>query len=404
MKPLPQDSVPEAEPHPLALVMGGGGARAAYQVGFLKAIARSYPNLRFPIITGVSAGTINAVHLASHPGSFREAVDDLVRLWGALTMDQVFRVDSRHLITNAVKWGLQLASGGILGQPTIRSLVDTTPLREFLTDVLGEREGTIPGIERKIESGELKALAVTSSSYTAGRSVVWIQGAREWEWSRPHRVAVSTAISVDHIMASAAIPLFFPAVLIDNEWFGDGGLRFSAPLSPAVNLGAERILAISTRFRRSANGTPKRMHGSYPTPARLIGSLLNAMFLDLLDQDAWQLEAMNRILRRVSTADRNEFGVVRLMTLWPSRDLGRLARDFEHGLPRAFRFLMRGLGTHEAKSPDLLSFLLFEPDYLRLLMEIGEADGEARMEEVDALLDDGASPEEEREGAGAGAS
>ena len=204
-------------------------------------------------------------------------------------------------------------------------------------------------------------------------------------------------------MASAAIPLFFPAVLVDDEWYGDGGLRFSAPLSPALHLGAERILAISTRFDRSPGGTPGQAPWDPPTPARLIGSLLNSIFLDLLDQDASQVEAMNRILRRVAPADRDEFRVVDLMTLRPSRDLGRLARDFEPGLPRAFRFFMRGLGTHETRSPDLLSFLLFEPGYLQLLMEIGEADGEARMEEVDALLDDGRAPEDGRSPERAGA-
>ena len=314
-------------------------------------MARSYPELRIPIITGVSAGTINAVHLAAHPGSFQEAVDDLVRIWEALTMDQVFRVDPRHLLTNALRWGLQLASGGILGRPTIRSLVDTTPLREFLAEELDEKEGTIPGITRKIASGELRALAVTASSYTSGRSVVWIQGAGEWEWSRPHRVALSAAIGVDHIMASAAIPLFFPAVLVGDEWYGDGGLRFSAPLSPALHLGAERILAISTRFDPSPSGTPGPAPADHPMPAQLIGSLLNSMFLDLLDQDAWQAEAINRLLRRVPPADQDEFRAVDLMTLRPSRDLGRLSRDFELGLPRAFRFFMRGLRNARDSEP-----------------------------------------------------
>ena len=373
-------------PRPMALVMGGGGARAAYQVGFLKALARAQPEIHFPIITGVSAGAINAAHLASHQGTFAEAVDDLVGLWDSLTMDQVFRLDAHHVAVNAIRWGLQLASGGVFGKPKIRSLVDTTPLRRFLESALGQRDGLIPGIVENVQSGRLQALAITSSSYSTAQSVTWVQGMRAAEWSRPQRRARRASIGVDHVMASSAIPLFFPAVEIDHEWHGDGGVRFSAPLSPALRLGAERILAISTRFDRLARESNQSFITGYPPPAQVIGSLMNSIFLDLLDQDAWQIETMNRLIRKVPLREREEFRMVQLMTLRPSQDLGKLAFDFELDLPRVFRFLMRGLGTHHTESPDVLSFLLFEPAYLRLLMEIGEQDGEAKMGEVKALI------------------
>ena len=371
---------------PLALVMSGGGARAAYQVGFLRAVARAHPDLRFPIITGVSAGAINAAHLAAHPGPFVAAVEDLVSLWDSLTMDRVFDLDGRHLMLNAFRWGLQLASGGMFGKPGIRSLVDTSPLQQFLAHALGDDAGAIPGIIENIRTGRLEALAITTSSYSRGHSVTWVQGAKAWQWSRPQRRAQSASIGVDHVMASSAIPLFFPAVAIEGEWYGDGGIRFSAPLSPALHLGAKRILAISTRFDRSAVEEDLASDVEYPPPAQVIGSMMNSIFLDLLDQDAWRVETMNRLLEKMEIAARGDFQVVQLLTLRPSEDLGRLAQDFEQSLPRFFRFLMRGLGTRDTKSPDVLSFLLFEPRYLRLLMEIGERDGEARMSQVDALF------------------
>ncbi len=378
--------LPEQQSGSVGLVMGGGGARAAYQVGFLKALARAHPKIDIPVITGVSAGAINAVHLASHQGTFAEAVDDLVALWDSLTMAQVFLMDPPHLALNALRWGLQLASGGALGKPKIRSLVETAPLRRFLSAALGEEDGLIPGIAENVRSGRLRALAISTSSYSTGRSVTWVQGEGAQEWSRPQRRARQASIGVDHVMASAAIPLFFPAVAIGREWYGDGGIRFSAPLSPAIHLGAERILAISTRYDRLANEGDEPFIKAYPPPAQVIGSLMNSIFLDLLDQDAWRVETMNRLLRKIPTAQRDDLRIVRLLTLRPSRDLGRLALEFELHLPRVFRFLMRGLGTRETESPDVLSFLLFEPGYLRLLMEIGERDGETRMSEVEALL------------------
>jgi len=374
------------EKFPLALVMGGGGARAAYQAGCLRAISKRFPDLRFPIITGVSAGAINAVHMAAHPGTFAEAAEDLTRLWESLSIDRVFRVSPRYLGLNALRWGVQLASGGLVGPPRVRGLVDTEPLREFLSGHLPQTKGVISGIEANVRSGKLRALAISTSSYTTGRSVTWIQGEGIEEWERPQRRVMRAPIGIDHIMASAAIPLFFPAVQIGDEWYGDGGIRLFAPLSPAIHMGAGRILTISTRFERLLAEAERPMVQGYPPPAQIVGSLMNSVFLDLIDQDAWRVEVMNQLLRKIPEVDRDELRVVDLLILRPSRDLGKDARDFETTLPSAFRFLVRGLGTRETKSPDVLSFLLFDPGYIRFLVEMGERDTEVRMGEVEGML------------------
>lgn len=384
--------LPATDPGELALVMGGGGARAAYQVGMLRALARRVPDLQIPIITGVSAGAINAVHLAAHPGSFAEAVHDLSELWAGLRIGDVFRVDSPFLSRNLVRWGLQLVSGGLIrrGGGEMRSLVDTAPLRTFLLRALnaGRRsDAPIAGIRANLESGRLRALAISTSSYTTGRSVTWVEGRDGLEpWERPMRRARLERITVDHILASAALPLIFPAVSIDGEWYGDGGIRLSAPLSPALHLGASRILAISTRFDRTLEEERRPQVEGYPPPAQVAGQLMNAVFLDLLDQDSWRVEQTNALLERVPPEERGDLRVVDIVTLRPSNDLGKLAADFEIDLPRFFRFLLRGLGTDRTRSPDLLSFVLFEPGYVNRLMDLGERDAEARIGEFEHLL------------------
>jgi NTE family protein len=268
----------------------------------------------------------------------------------------------------------------------VRGLVDTTPLREFLDDQLPQNEGVIAGIEAKVQSGRLRALGVSTSSYSTGRSVTWIQGNQAEEWTRPQRLGIRAAIGLDHVMASAAIPLFFPAVQVGKEWYGDGGIRLSAPLSPAFHLGAGRILTISTRFDRLGVETEHSMVHEYPPPAQVVGTLMNSVFLDLIDQDALRVETTNRLLQRLSPEDRDGLRIVDLLILRPSGDLGTEARRFEPGLPPAFRFLVRGLGTRETRSLDALSFLLFDPGYIRLLIEMGERDTEARIGEIEAML------------------
>jgi NTE family protein len=374
-------------PGGLGLVMGGGGARAAYQVGFLRSLARRFPELRIPYITGVSGGAINAALLASHHGTFLQATEELTELWSRLTMGDVFRVDGGTLLANAVRWGRQLVSGGIGASPRVRGLVDTQPLRAFLSEVLHAVDGELTGIGANIEAGRLQAVAMSTSSYSTGQSVTWVQGQDIREWERPQRRARQTTLTVEHVMASAALPLFFPAVRLGNAWYGDGGIRLTAPLSPALHLGAGRIIAISTRYERSATEADEPAIYGYPPPAQVVGVLMNSIFLDLLDHDALRLDRLNRLVERLPQAERLNLRPVQLLVLRPSMDLGRLATAHEARLPRAFRFLTRGLGTHQTRSPDFLSLMLFEPTYLRSLVEMGEADGTARMEEVAAFLE-----------------
>jgi len=384
----------------LALVMGGGGARAAYQVGFLRCLARHYPDLEIPILTGVSAGAINAALLASHHGTFAQAVEELAGLWAGLRVENVFRVDAPSLAGHVVRWGLHLLSGGLLRASRPKGLVDTCPLENFLSEALHAVDGELTGIQANLDRGRLEAVAITTSSYSTGRSVVWVQGAEVEPWDRPLRQARPTRLTVDHVMASSALPLFFPAIRIGGEYYGDGGIRQPAPLSPAVHLGAERIMAISTRFGsgpsfdpwtdRTADGPPssgERAVVGYPPPAQVAGVLMNAIFLDLLDQDVHRLERLNGLLEELPPERRKGLRPIRLLSLRPSEDLGRMASQYEPQLPRGFRFLTRGLGTRETASPDALSLVLFQPDYICRLMDQGEADAEAQSDQIESFLD-----------------
>jgi len=374
----------------LAIVLTGGGARAAYQVGLLRWLARRVPDLRFDVVTGVSAGAINASLLAAHPGTFAEAVGELDRLWRGLTTEDVFRVDTRSLAGHVAHWGRRLVSGGADEERARdgRGLVDTSPLDELLHRTLApiDADGRILGIAENLERGRLRAIGVTTLDYATGQTITWVQGSDVEPWVRANRRSVETTIRVRHVVASAALPLFFPAVQVDGGWHGDGGVRHTAPLSPALHLGADRILAVSTRYVRTrAEETVPETVG-YPPPAQILGHLMKAVFLDVIDQDVRRLELVNRVIDTLPPEERGPLRHVDILALRPSVDLGRLAADHEPTLPPVFRFLTRGLGTRETRSPDFLSLLLFEPAYLAELIAIGERDAEARAEELERLI------------------
>lgn len=372
----------------LGLAMGGGGARAAYQVGFLRCLARRYPELEIPYVTGVSAGAINAAHVAAHHGTFLQSVDELTSLWSNLRVEDVFRVGAGSLTSNVARWGLRLATG--LGrsdrEPSLKALVDTRPLRRFLSEALHAVEGEITGINYNLARGRLKAVALSTASYSTGRSVTWIQGQGINAWERPNRTSRVTTLTVEHVMASAALPLFFPAIRIGTEWYGDGGLRLSAPLSPVLHLGATRIMAISTRYDRTQREAAQPTVVGYPPPVQVLSLMMNSIFLDLLDQDAWRLDRLNRLLLKLDREERDGLRPVKLLVLRPSVDLGKLANEYEPQLPKAFRFLTRNLGSRRTLSPDSLSLLLFQPDYLQRLIAIGEQDAEARADEIEEFI------------------
>jgi NTE family protein len=261
-------------------------------------------------------------------------------------------------------------------------------LRAFLAAALPQRDRHLVGVERNIERGSLEAFAITTTSYATGRSITWVQGRGLELWERPERGAVATALTLDHIMASAALPLLFPAVRIGDEWHGDGGIRLTAPLSPAIRMGADRIIAVSPRYLRPDGGpTRSRLHG-YPPPAHIAGLLMNAVFLDMLDADARNLRRINALIGALP-ARPPDLRPIDVLLLRPSRDLGRLASAHERGLPALFRFFMRGLGTGELRSADYLSLILFEPGYLERLIELGEEDAAERKREIHEFIEGG---------------
>lgn len=370
--------------------MSGGGARAAYQVGVMRGLARQWPAFRPDIITGVSAGAINAVSLASHPGSFPDAVEALHRLWTDLTTDQVFRTDGPSLFRIGWRWLRRLLSGGEVGQGA-HGFVDTTPLYRLLRQHLDPHGRGIEGIGQNIRDGRLRAFGLTATDYATGRSVTWTQGRDLEPWDLPNRKSIEACVGVEHVMASAALPFIFPAVPVRTPtgggWYGDGGIRLTAPLSPALHFGAERVLAVSTRYARTAAEAANPATIGYPPPAQIAGVLMNGIFLDLLDQDATTLRRISHLVEDCRPAQPGGLRPVDLLVVRPSEDLGCLAGSYEPELPATFRFLMRGLGSHETRSPDWLSMLLFEPDYLRHLIAIGERDAEARAEEIGAVIE-----------------
>ena len=367
-------------------MMSGGGARAAYQVGFLRALAHRFPDFEVPILTGVSAGAINAAMLASHEGRFVERIDRLAELWHGLHPKDVYRVGAFALLANMARTGMRLVSGGAIKTHRLYSLVDTEPVKQLLERQLGAVKGELPGIERNLASGALHAVAVTASNYATGQSITFVQGRGIHTWERAHRRSVECRLRVEHIMASAALPMLFPAVEVGGQWFGDGGMRLTAPLSPAVHLGARRVIAISTRYGRSPAEADAPATDGYPPIAQIAGVLFNAIFLDQFDADALTLQRVNRVLEKLPAEAREGLEHVDLLLLRPSRDLGRLANEYEAELPRGFRFMTRGLGTRETRSNDLLSLVMFQPDYLARLIELGESDAEARMSEIESFL------------------
>ncbi len=373
----------------LALMLSGGGARAAYQVGFLRLLAREFPDVIPSILTGVSAGGINAVYLAARQEPFAERVENLANVWTGIRIDDVFKVDLRDLASRSLRWGGRLLAGGKYLLPPARSMVDTAPLRALLGRLFLANNIEIAGINRSLQAGWLRAIALTASSYTTGQSVTWVQNRDDCgigTWERPLRKSVSCGLGVEHVMATCALPFFFPAVKVGDAWYGDGGIRLTAPLSPAVHLGATRIIAVSTRSARSREEADRPATAGYPPPAQVAGVLYNAIFLDQLDGDALEMQRINHLVARLPATQRDGLRHIDLLLLRPSIDLGRLANAYEPELPRAFRFLTRGLGTRETRSNDMLSLVMFQRDYVRRLIELGEADASAKIAQIRRFL------------------
>jgi NTE family protein len=369
----------------LAIMLTGGGARAAYQVGLLRGLARHFPDLEFPIVTGVSAGAINAVYLAAMHGNLAHRVDELYDLWRTLECHHVFTANYSSLIP------FQRLFGAVLPRKYAkfpRGIFNAGPLAELLRRVLNTpyRGMPIEGIRHNLAEGSLKAAALITLDYSTGQSVRWVQGRPTDIYEGPNRRVEQTELTVEHVLASAALPFVFPAVQIGKGWYGDGGIRLSAPLSSAVHLGARRIIAMSTGYQRTPAEASTPVVTGYPPAAQIIGQLVNAVFLDVIDEDVVRMERLNEMIRKLDAPQRNGFKPIELLVLRPSQDLGKLAAKYEHNLPPSAKLFTRAMGARETESPDVLSMLMFEPNYTRMLMEIGEGDVESRLDELRVFL------------------
>jgi NTE family protein len=370
----------------MGLIMSGGGARAAYQVGVLKAIAQILPGGHpqpFQIICGASAGAINSTALAVYAPNFRNAVRRLEKVWANFQVHHVFRADTTGLLRNWLRWWSALFMGGMGGSIPV-ALLDRAPLRALLARTLPcER------IQDAIDAGLLHAISIAASGYSSGQSVNFFQGADGIPtWRRASRVGCAARIGIDHLMASSAIPFLFEAVRINREHFGDGSMRQIAPTSPAIHFGADRILVIGVRQER--NGTPPRANqpSEYPSLAQIGGHVLSSIFLDAMEADLERLNRINETLSLIPShvlIDTGKHATLRrvdTLLIAPSQDIGAIAARHKHHFPRPMRFLMRGLGAYRRGGADLLSYLLFEKPYCRELIDLGYADAMRRREQV----------------------
>jgi NTE family protein len=370
-----QDSAPGAlspeggRRDPLGLVLTGGGARAAYQVGALAAIAEAVPDLGFPIVTGVSAGAINAAFLAAHPGPFAAAMAALRAEWSRLTAERVYRLRPARWVRAVLRCVGAPARRRSARAPLVRGVFDPQPLRALLAQRLD-----FAGIDRNIAAGGLRAVALSATSYATGETVTFVHGAPGVPlWRRALRHAVRARLTVDHVLASAALPLLFPAVAVDGEFYGDGSVRQTAPLAPAIHLGAQALVVVTTRGPAGARGEGP---AAYPSVAEIGQLVLHAIFLDALEADIERLERLNRLLASLPAGVTPPDGLRRVGLLWlrPSRDLGALAAGRHARLPPIVRWLVRRAGGHRASAVEFLSYVLFDPAYTAALMDLGYDD------------------------------
>jgi len=379
------------------LVLTGGGARGAYQAGVLVALAEitNAHRLPFEVLSGASAGSLNAAYLASRAHDFAAASRSLADLWTTLTPSSVFRTDAATLAKTAGAWGTDLGLGGFVGTVPGKALLDTAPLRVLVEDSLD-----VAALRRHIAHGDLHGLALTATSYATGLAVTFVDGASSIApWARVTRVGVRAEIGVDHVMSSSAIPVFFPAIRVGESWYADGCIRLSTPLSPAIHMGARRIVAITVRHAAAGGELAARSAPADdaaeaaplpPSTADTAGIMLNALFLDALESDverAWRInETLSLLPPEVSASRKTPLEHVDVLTLRPSVDPASLVLSTVDRFPAMVRHLLRGLGASETAGWDLLSYLAFDGVYTTRLFDLGYDDTIARADEVRAFL------------------
>ncbi len=365
-------------------MLPGGGARGAFQVGVLKALAELLPrdsSNPFGIISGTSAGAVNSVVLASRAHQFRSAIAELEQVWGHFRCHHVFRTDHLTMLKSSLHWLASIVLGGwLVGTP--KSLLDNSPLRDLLS-----RTMHFPRVQDAIEAGHLDALAITAAGYATARSTSFYEArAEQKDWQRTRRLGKRTNLHLDHLMASIAVPMIFPPVRIGNEYFGDGAMRQATPLSPAVHLGADRILVIG--IRDEVGGVEPTEKQPLPSFAQIAGYMLDTLFMDGLYSDLERITRINELIDaipvREDTTTIPQFRPIDTMLIVPSEDLRVVAHRHRSELPFAIRALLRGVGGNNPGENRLLSFLLFERAYTRELINLGYRDA---MNVKDELVD-----------------
>lgn len=372
----------------LAIVMTGGGARAAYQIGVLKAIAEMVPAgapSPFTIICGTSAGAINAASLAAKSDHFKNSVRRMHFVWSNFKSEQVFRTDALGIIKTGGHWLLSMILGG-LGKHNPIYLLDRTPLRKLLEKYI---DSSI--LQHAIDADTLHALSINATGYTSHQSVAFYHGHSSLKnWKRAQRIGISARITVEHLMASSAIPFLFSPVKINREFFSDGSIRQTAPISPALHLGADRVLVIGNhqtepKLERVSNPKP-------PTLGEIAGHTLNSIFLDSLDADIERLQRINKTVKLIGDQDREKHGVtlrqVEVQVISPSDDIGKMAEEHAHELPWSIKTLLRGIGAYSKTDSSLMSYLLFEKGYCNALIKLGYDDTVREKENILHLLRD----------------
>ncbi len=374
----------------VGLVLTGGGARAAYQVGVTQALGEIIgPGVSpFRVFTGISAGAINSVALSSGADDFSVAARRLREVWLSLTPDRVYRTDASRLLGIGSRWMRDLTAGALFGSSRINYLLDTSPLAGLLTRVL-----PIARLRKHLASGLLRGVAVTATSYSTGMAISFFEGqARTQPWVRSSRAGVRERLRLHHVLASGAIPIFFPPVRIRGAFYGDGCVRMTAPLSPAIHLGADRIVAVSVRDWRSPELLlpSQRDRSAALAPSEIAGLLMNAVFLDALEADVERLERINKTVSILTPEQRQRLPhplrVVPILVLRPTLDLGALAEDQYKRFPRMLRYLLKGIGADDGNGSDLLSYLAFEPVYVSRLVQLGYEDTMERRGELEEFL------------------
>jgi NTE family protein len=372
----------------IGLILSGGGARAAYQIGVLKAISELLPRGAanpFPIICGTSAGAINSAALAIYGARFSDAVGRLLKIWRNFRVHHVFRSDVPGVMKSGAHWLAALFLGG-LGKRNPASLLDRAPLCRLLKKFM-----PCDRIAESLEAGVLESLAITASSYGSGKSVIFYQTRKEvTPWFRARRYGKEEVITEDHLMASSAIPFVFSAIKIRNEYLGDGSMRQTAPISPVLHMGADKVLVIGVTNSEIETNVVTEDPG-YPSIAQVAGHILNSIFLDSMEADLERLQRINNTLSSISNHQLEEHGMklrpIDVLVVEPTQDLQLISSKYVKSLPWTIRFLLRGVGAFNKNGSSLISYLMFEKPFCRELISLGYADAMQRKSEIIEFLE-----------------